>query len=258
MFQRMNLYSKANSHNLKKRQTINNIHLNNVSFLHATIARASLTTLSAFLFLGSAQAAEWGQSGKGGDGGYAWVGQQQGDSGKLSIGGKGGDGGEGGATVGSAYRPGSGGNIGSSDPDLQTGITGENGTEPLLPASCIPDGQTGKDSCGKGGTGGGGGGAGLSLDQQNSESRGDITGGNGSGGGSTIWNPGGGGEGGAGGAGVHLSGGDFHNNNILSGGNGGEGGAGGTSGSGPDFDTTLCKPGQTCYSGRGGGWRCRR
>lgn len=233
-----------------------NKYLSGVSHRYCSFALALTVVSGAVLATGMivtpTHAAEWGQSGKGGDGGYSWFEKKPGLPGSVSVNGKGGDGGEGGSTAGSDFTPGTGGNVGSLDAGKTGPISGENGRESYTPGACFPDKTIGKQSCGLGAPGGGGGGAALFLDHQKADSRGDATGGNGGGGGLTTSNPGGGGEGGSGGAGVSLIGGAFTNDHTLRGGNGGIGGRGGTTGAGSSFDTKSCEPGKTCYSGRGG------
>lgn len=229
----------------------NKIYTNRTSTLLYSIAIASVTVLNAGLLTGSVNAAEWGQSGKGGDGGYGWVEKKLGETGKTSVNGKGGDGGNGGSTAGTDFKVGVGGNVGSTNPDQLGNIRGNDGIAPNLPGTCVP-GST--SPCGAGGAGGGGGGAGLVLDHKNSLSHGNITGGNGAGGGTNIGIPSGAGEGGTGGAGLYQDGGSFQNNDILTGGVGGTGGSGGTNTriGEPAFDSKDCIAGTTCYTGRGG------
>lgn len=240
-----NYIVKNRNRNRKSYKSI--LYSSRTSALLCSIAFASVASLNVGVFAGSANAAQFGQSGKGGDGGYSWLDKKEGEKGKPNVAGKGGDGGEGG-TLSIWWKAGSGGTVGSTDPDQAGPIQGGSQTH----ATSNGCGGNAEAPCRTGGAGGGGGGAGLVLEGKDGESHGTITGGNGGVGNSNWGYSGGAGEGGNGGAGFLQNGGSFQNNHSLTGGNGGGGGSGGTGTLAGGRDAKDCIAGTTCYSGRGG------
>ncbi len=204
----------------------------------------SLMPAMAFPLLMSAEpalAAKWGQSGKGGDGGFSADKEQERLPGKPSAQGRDGDGGASGAAVDYPEREseaGAGGAAGyvmDGDDDHLPHI-GQSGTDATM---CNSDTATCRSGVA---AGGGGGGAAATAVEQDTTTTTSFIGGQGGNGGVALYQ-GSGGEGGAGGAAIVESDGTHINTDIIKGGAGGNGG---------DLSARDGCTADTCISGKGG------
>ncbi|MBC2885166.1 autotransporter outer membrane beta-barrel domain-containing protein [Ochrobactrum sp. CM-21-5] len=211
---------------------------NSVSAISIALLLIPISFPSVLFFTQSANAAEWGRSGKGGDGGGSFTDHRPGGNGSVAA--DDGTGGNGGVNGGGNEQGGKGGKPSSTSGIPQTPVTGENGS-PGEPAKGCTDGVC----VDAGGGGGGGGGAGTTLNSIEGAIDKAITGGDGGKGANTWGWKGGSGGGGAGGAGVRQLGGHITNDSTVTGGNGGNGGM-----ANPQTGGTAC--GLECYAGSGG------